>query len=824
MDRKSPKKRNCTSDNPQGGNATKRARDVYIDSDNDDDDDLLVSVWGNKASSNTPEKTCSSGRGTSSMKTPALTSKLGSPGSSKVSSICTLPGGSYSLPVDSVGAVKPGTSFATRSSNDANSSGYSLSSSYADNFKTLREMFPTTAVGTIKSYLDFYSYNANCVEVITNMLLDGNENGITCTSTFTNGDDSNAQKQSRERCVEDSSSKITSTNVPNSGIKCPSSTATPVVGIQIKRGKYKLVQSAMRKCTDKTSAAIDIAKPYTARSTPQNKSQSSQNLSLQNDNGPFKRENSCPKGKNAPMKTTSIRSHPTMNPTTQRQNYPCKSNTCSTFPGAKNKRRKELLNMVQQMSASLSSLPSVSRTKDDSVVNSTAASCTSRASKQAIQVLQQSKKSAVSSGRNQRSGNHSYPSTSGLQVSNEANGSAVQGANIHTSFTQAFVTPTATATTPPTTTTTSDRSAPSSTPSNSRPQDSDKALAFESDVEALCKVFPDIDEDLIRRMLTEFESDPRRVAQELATNVHCLKKTNSKKTKVTWFWEHNAKLVAFSEIENNVLEKKFKRPKRGYVKVKFPGTPFKCHVDLVHMTMHDHRGVCVELVRIPDVEDDTADKTPVSHARNVVPREAQTYPDYWQAQGDKAELIIVRPGSAEFIHVESLLKKTLPAANVTNIERVQNKWLYRKYAVQRALILEKNGVSRVNEMELFHGTRKNDPKVIWSNEDGFDMRYSADGMWGRGAYFAVDAAYCHQGYVYVKKRSNRQAKCQVFLATVLTGDTINMGPNRKIRKPPLNLSTGMNYDSITGVTLNHRIYVLYQLEKAYPAYLITYIT
>lgn len=124
-------------------------------------------------------------------------------------------------------------------------------------------------------------------------------------------------------------------------------------------------------------------------------------------------------------------------------------------------------------------------------------------------------------------------------------------------------------------------------------------------------------------------------------------------------------------------------------------------------------------------------------------------------------------------------------------------------------------------MELFHGTRQTPPSVVWNSEEGFDMRYSADGMWGRGCYFAVHAAYSHHQFTHQYMHKQKRFY-QIFLAHVLTGESIDMNPDRGIRKPPLNASTGRHYDSITGITQGHRIYVLYKNEASFPAYLITY--
>jgi hypothetical protein len=42
---------------------------------------------------------------------------------------------------------------------------------------------------------------------------------------------------------------------------------------------------------------------------------------------------------------------------------------------------------------------------------------------------------------------------------------------------------------------------------------------------------------------------------------------------------------------------------------------------------------------------------------------------------------------------------------------------------------------------VYHGTRKTNPDEIIMGEEGFDMRYSAEGLWGRAVYFAVNASY-----------------------------------------------------------------------------------
>ena len=67
--------------------------------------------------------------------------------------------------------------------------------------------------------------------------------------------------------------------------------------------------------------------------------------------------------------------------------------------------------------------------------------------------------------------------------------------------------------------------------------------------------------------------------------------------------------------------------------------------------------------------------------------------------------------------------------NVLKIERIQNHSLWEKYAFHTQKIKKKNnGV--INEKELFHGTSGTPPEKIYADEEeGFDMRFSLQGMW-----------------------------------------------------------------------------------------------
>ena len=168
----------------------------------------------------------------------------------------------------------------------------------------------------------------------------------------------------------------------------------------------------------------------------------------------------------------------------------------------------------------------------------------------------------------------------------------------------------------------------------------------------------------------------------------------------------------------------------------------------------------------------------------------------------------------EYVYIYTL------QVRVCRIERIQNLRLWRKYASHRLSMREKNK-GDVNEKDLFHGTSSTDPAEIYNSEDGFDMRLSKDGLWGGGTYFAENASYS----------DNYSFKCdsgekQMFLARILAGDSADISPDSTLRKPPKKKSSGglslSCYDSVTGISKGSRIYVVYDNNKSYPSYLITY--
>jgi hypothetical protein len=81
--------------------------------------------------------------------------------------------------------------------------------------------------------------------------------------------------------------------------------------------------------------------------------------------------------------------------------------------------------------------------------------------------------------------------------------------------------------------------------------------------------------------------------------------------------------------------------------------------------------------------------------------------------------------------------------------------------------------------------------LIYDGEEGFDMRFSASGMWGQGVYFAVNASYSN-GYAFTTTTGTKQ----MFYAKVQVGKYKRLASDTSLRMPPLIEGTQLRYDSV----------------------------
>ena len=125
-------------------------------------------------------------------------------------------------------------------------------------------------------------------------------------------------------------------------------------------------------------------------------------------------------------------------------------------------------------------------------------------------------------------------------------------------------------------------------------------------------------------------------------------------------------------------------------------------------------------------------------------------------------------------------------------------------------------------LDLYHGTRKTNPNDLIKSEEGFDVRFSKTGLWGKAIYFAEYSNYSHD-YAFSKARTlqNMAEVKQMFQAKVIVGEFIESIEDNTLIMPPMK-NAKQRYDSVKGVTQTHPVYMVYANQKAYPEYLITY--
>ena len=197
-------------------------------------------------------------------------------------------------------------------------------------------------------------------------------------------------------------------------------------------------------------------------------------------------------------------------------------------------------------------------------------------------------------------------------------------------------------------------------------------------------------------------------------------------------------------------------------------------------------------------------------------------PVEWEEQTSAMELKAVNQNTQEWTNIVGMMHKTLPTAQVRQIRRVQNRQLWEKYALEKDHMTRRNsGV--VNEKLLFHGTRKNDPNLVALSLRGIDFRLSRRDhqlLWGTGAYFAVNSSYSDR-YCYENRAIHTR---EMIIAKVLTGHSclLRQPDPRLTRPPPLFRGSNLLYDTVCGHNGGSDIYVVYDQDRAYPAYIISY--
>uniref|UniRef100_A0A1B8XXK3 Poly [ADP-ribose] polymerase n=1 Tax=Xenopus tropicalis TaxID=8364 RepID=A0A1B8XXK3_XENTR len=314
------------------------------------------------------------------------------------------------------------------------------------------------------------------------------------------------------------------------------------------------------------------------------------------------------------------------------------------------------------------------------------------------------------------------------------------------------------------------------------------------------KLEPQPSKTLIR--INGLNSDVLKVSREVQAMMEKIKDKKTKEreaelcsTLVEWKYHNGVKFEAFNKITNMELEKNRNNVQQT-VTVCIKGETY--NVDFINKCVRNNQGKSLSIQRAP--------------------KGALPFPDYW----DEMETVLYKevpldPAGKEYKQVEALVQRSC-AVKILTITRIQNKHLWQNYQIRKQSIDAKNK-QWVNEKQLFHGTQELTIKSI--NQNGFNRSYAGmnAASFGKGTYFAVDAAYSAND-TYSKPGPNGQK--YMYLARVLTG--LSCLGNKAMISPPSRSASDPTdlYDSATNNPAAPNMFVIFNDVQAYPEYLISF--
>jgi hypothetical protein len=121
----------------------------------------------------------------------------------------------------------------------------------------------------------------------------------------------------------------------------------------------------------------------------------------------------------------------------------------------------------------------------------------------------------------------------------------------------------------------------------------------------------------------------------------------------------------------------------------------------------------------------------IPHPVQFLPPQSWTGNDFEPAcaqtpGGGKHLLVEIPRDHADFSRIETNMCRSLPNANISKIERVQNRSLWAKFYLTRRDVAQECVGHNPNETEAWHGTGRTDPRLICEDwKAGFDVNRCA---------------------------------------------------------------------------------------------------
>ncbi|XP_043821050.1 protein mono-ADP-ribosyltransferase PARP12 [Dromiciops gliroides] len=274
--------------------------------------------------------------------------------------------------------------------------------------------------------------------------------------------------------------------------------------------------------------------------------------------------------------------------------------------------------------------------------------------------------------------------------------------------------------------------------------------------------------------------------------------------------EHHAALVSSSDVEKAYLSQESPILKFSVGKYNYE-LNFKAMVQK-SLYFGTIRKVC-RRPKYVSLEDVKTKQT--CGDKSVAPKDVPSHWDMSALPELGFKLISLSPSSGEYLKVQEQFCRTMPKYKICKIERIQNPTLWEVYQWQKAQMKKSNAGQEVDERFLFHGTS---PEYIHAIcHQNFDWRICGlhGTSYGRGSYFARDAAYSHH---YIQSSVKPQP---MFLARVLVGE-FTRGNSTYLRPPPKEGQSSIFYNSCVNSVHDPSIFVVFEKHQIYPEYLIWY--
>jgi poly [ADP-ribose] polymerase 10/14/15 len=228
---------------------------------------------------------------------------------------------------------------------------------------------------------------------------------------------------------------------------------------------------------------------------------------------------------------------------------------------------------------------------------------------------------------------------------------------------------------------------------------------------------------------------------------------------------------------------------------------------------------CVDMVGKDDLE---------RLAKLMGPAGADTLapPSVWTQLKDPsvAEMVEVKDATEKQRVVDWFGKTLMGKCPVVKVERIQNLSLWQSFAVKRQTIVSREGSSGASDLErvwLFHGTSiETVPKIV---QQGFNRSFCGKNatMYGKGVYFARDAAYSARNTYSTPDSSGvqRMFLCRVVVGSYCKGIKDALAPDARDGKGGTLL-----HDTTVDAVKDPSIFVTYHDAQAYPDYLVYFKT